>query len=124
MSHSIHHVPGRIRVRSSSIKRNDKEAQAVQDFLGTIRGVSAVSVSTVTGSITINHDAQMVSSTAILDALRQQHHFNWEVAAATNSTPSQSSAAKAGEIFGKAVFGVLVEKVLERSAIALIAAIV
>lgn len=99
-------------------------AQAVQDFLETIRGVSAVSVSTVTGSITINHDAQMVSSTAILDALRQQHHFNWEVAAATNSTPSRSSAAKAGEIFGKAVFGVLVEKVLERSAIALIAAIV
>jgi copper chaperone CopZ len=123
MGNYIHHVPGRIRVRVPSVKRNEKEAQAVQGLLEGIEGVSVVSVSTVTSSVTINYDARMVSSTAIMETLRHQNYFNWETAT-TDSKPSPGAAAKAGEIFGKTIFGVIMEKAIEQSATALIAAMI
>lgn len=123
MSHSIHHVPGRIRLRVPGLKKNEREAQAIETFLATTKGVSDISVNTVTGSITINYDTALTDASSITDALRERGYLRHAHTVTSDLMP-QSTATKAGEAFGKAVFGVLVEKALERSALALIAALV
>ncbi len=51
MSYYVHHVPGRLRVKSPLIKNNETVAAAVKQLLRGVNGVDSVDVNLTTGSL-------------------------------------------------------------------------
>jgi hypothetical protein len=122
MAHYIHHVPGRLRIRTPRIKRDAMRAEAAEAFALTIEGVTAARANSVTGSITLGYQRDIVSAQTILNALALRGYYQPElVQHADHQLPHM--AARAGDVLGKALFGMVVEKVVERSAFALLGAI-
>jgi hypothetical protein len=122
MAHYIHHVPGRLRIRTPRLKRDTSRAQAAEAFMLTIEGVTAARANSVTGSITLSYQRDVVGPEKILDALALRGYYQPElVQHADHQLPHM--AARAGDALGKALFGMVLEKAVERSAFALIGAI-
>lgn len=122
MAHYIHHVPGRLRLRTPRLKRDAQRAAAAEALVQTIEGVTEVRANSVTGSLTVAYQRDVVSADAILEALAQRGYYEPElVQHADRQLPAM--AARAGDVLGKALFGMVLEKAVERSAFALIGAI-
>jgi hypothetical protein len=68
-----HHVSGRLRVRTTSVKRNASAAASVSALLSAARGVTSSEVNTVTGSILVNYDIRLTNATAICSLLDEHH---------------------------------------------------
>ena len=47
----VHHIPGRIRIRTQALKGNPAEAAAQADWLRSLAGVEDVAVNPLTGSV-------------------------------------------------------------------------
>jgi copper chaperone CopZ len=122
MTQYVHHVPGRLRVRSIAVKHDPAQALAVKGRIGGLPGVQAVQVRPVTGSITVTYDATSTSVHAIMGALKAQGHVHADTP--THFTVSAPAAASLPtNKIASTVATVAVEKALERSAAAIIAAI-
>lgn len=115
MSHSIHHVPGRLRVRSSAFRCRPAEAHAVQHRLLSLRGVTQVRLNAPAGSITVHYDPERITKQTLLDVVQ-------EVGCTDAAKPKAdlAYASKAGAMFGKALVGAVVNKAVERSAFKLV----
>ena len=76
MSYYIHHVQGRLRVKSPFIKRSSSAAQEIKRLLGQIRGIESTEINTVTGSAVIFYEPKAVSSQEILETLEIAGYFD------------------------------------------------
>lgn len=114
MSHSIHHVPGRLRVRSNAFRCRPAEVRAIQGRLFSMEGVTQVRFNHHAGSITVNYDPKRLTQRALLDVMKDL--------GCTEATPraNPALASKAGEMFGKALVGAVINKAVERSAFKLV----
>jgi nitrate reductase NapAB chaperone NapD len=126
MAHYIHHIPGRLRVRSATIKGKPRQAEAAQRAVLRMPGVLSAEVSTTTGSIVVTYDVQAVNPDTLLPALQELTGIGGDVALNTASGRIQATKDSQGtlSLIGKTVAGILVEKMVERSATALIAAFI
>ncbi len=119
MSPYIHHVPGRLRVKSPRLKRNESQAAETKSYLDGVHGVLSTEVNTVTGSLLIKYDANLVAAHTLLNSLRDMglhaQHPHPAVYASGNGTAQKISDT---------IVNKLVETALERSATALIAALI
>ena len=122
MAHYVHHVPGRLRVRTPALKRNAQRAQDAEQYIKAIYGVTAAEANTVTGSIVIHYRRDILSADALLNALALRGYYHAETAQHADHQ-IQDMATRAGDAVGKMVFGLVVEKALERSAMMLIGAL-
>jgi hypothetical protein len=125
MTQYIHHVPGRLRVKTLYLKRNETKAAEVCRFLAGIAGVVACDVNTLTGSIVISYDTSLTSAEMLLGWLADQGYVT-QAARSGNKAFKQKqnhTLSNLGGNVGKAVIGFAVEKAFEHSAIALIGAI-
>ncbi len=120
MVHYLHHVPGRLRVRSAAIKRDESMAGRVCETLSALQGVNSVEVSTVTGSIKITYDMRLICHDGLLDHLRGHNIVTPEGGVPQAQTDVISET---GRIATRLVGGFVLEKIIERSALALIGAI-
>ena len=117
MNQYIHHVPGRIRVRSKAFRcRSEKAAKAEKKLLS-MTGVQKVRVNSRAGSITVNYDPAGVEQSHILAILE-------EVGCIGASSHRGEGARVIGEMFGKALVGAVVRTAVERSARSLIGAMI
>ncbi len=66
----IHHVPGRLRVRTSLLKGQDDRAARLQLAVSQLEGVKAAEVNTVTGSLKLHYDPKQTTCVQLLDHLR------------------------------------------------------
>lgn len=123
MSYYIHHIPGRLRVKTHLIKRNQNTAEEAQKKLGQVNGINSVLVNTITGSITISYDTDTLSPQLILNILKQMGYFDVSKAI-TNDQYIHTAASKAGQTLGKVLFGAVIEKVFEGSALSLISILI
>lgn len=126
MNQDIHHVPGRLRVRCVRVKRNAAAAAAAQHRIREIDGVVHVDVSQVTGSIVITYDRSRTCPHALLEELKRSGCCDRASVLPAHEAPQQAvgrALSGAGSAVGKAVFGVVMEKLVERSAVALIGAL-
>ncbi len=119
MSHYIHHVPGRLRVKSPTLKRNERHASQAKQYIDSVHGVLASEYNTVTGSLLIRYDTNLVGSETLLNSLRSLGHVHPHQA-----QPVPYQAPGLGQKLSDTVVNKLVETVIERSATALIAAII
>ncbi len=111
MSYYVHQVPGRLRIKSPSIKNNQTEAVVVENLLKEMEGIKSTSVSTLTGSVVVNYDSRMVTDQEIISRLTDIGHFN-PAKAKTHDEYIQGAISTAGEIVWKAFFGSFVDVAL------------
>lgn len=119
MSYYIHNVPGRLRIKTPVVKSSSQQAKAIQRILHSIPGVLSTIVNTLTGSIVINYDPEILNSEEILNTLNQQAYFD-SSQAITNDQYIQDIIAKIGKVIWKAFFGTFVDKALEGSSLSFI----
>jgi copper chaperone CopZ len=117
MSEYIHHVSGRLRLKLAQVRKQPQRAQEVEAAICRIRGVTAVEASTVTGSVLIRYDAAEVDVGTIMNSMKEA---GLAAAGAENGLMHHKSSAS--PLAGKVV-DVLVERLIERSAVALIGAL-
>jgi hypothetical protein len=131
MNHYIHHVPGRMRVKSPFIKGNEKEAARLRNLLVGVEGVLSYEVKSITGSILISYDTALTQAPQILAFLEKHGYLKLTgtlrqrnyIPAQQRSHPLRELGSSMGKAFGKAVVNIALEKLAERSAMALISAI-
>ena len=125
MTHYVHHVPGRLRVRSPALKRQEFKAREVREYMSAIEGVWEVEVNSVTGSVVIRYDTERVSSTTLLHSLCNlglvaQHHLP----AVKGRHPVQSAGSPLAGSVAQTFVNKIIEAAIERSAVALVAAVI
>lgn len=123
MSHYIHDIPGRLRVRTPVIQRNPHLAQEVYALLAVLRGIESVTVKVVTGSIVIHYDHKVIRSRQIIAALTHGGYFD-PGKAITHDDYLHAACVKTGKIVWKAFFGAFVDTALEGSALSFIAILI
>lgn len=117
MPSHMHHIRGRLRVRSPRVMRNAAECTSVRRLLHGTPGIRRVSTSPVTGSITITYDPARITGSDLLDLLRGHGHV-------TEAVGGPGPGTAAAERLGQAVVSVVIERLAERSLTALIAALI
>lgn len=117
----FHHVPGRLRIHMPSVKGNASHAQAVENRLSRLEGVSHVEGRPLTGSVVIHYDAATVDSDALFTALNLTGDARKLPAKPPGALPARSNgiATKAA----KMVAGYALEKAVERGIPLLIGAL-
>lgn len=123
MSYYIHQIPGRLRIKSPTVKRNQAKAEAVEALLRAIYGVGSVAVNTVTGSVIIHYDQVDVEPEKILNTLKRAGYFD-ESKAVTHDQVIQKAASDVSFFLGRTVCGAVVETALGDSALSMIAAFI
>ncbi len=115
MNDYIHHIPGRMRVRCASIRRNPASAPALKADLERRPGVHSVEIRPLTGSLVIRYDPAKANPAALLEVL--------PAARGGAPVPSPLSRPDLHGAVAKAVIGVAVQAAVERSLFALAAAL-
>lgn len=106
MKQYIHSVPGRLRVKTALIKKNEETALHTRKFISQIRGVKSVATNTVTGSITILYNIKTVKSNTLLGILKDSNFINNQ-----ETTPQvDKTLSRLVEFVGKFLLGLAVEK--------------
>jgi hypothetical protein len=120
MHHYIHHVPGRLRVKSARLKRNDHHARRACEYVRGINGVLCAEANVLTGSLLIHYDVSVVRSETLLNSLKDLGclHPETDVSRPTTSNVHPLVQRVSDKLVEKAV-----EQLIERSAVALVAAI-
>lgn len=67
----IHILPGRMRIRTDFLKKNELGAFSLRSGIYSLRGIRSVVINTITGSILISFDVLQISSEAILARVAQ-----------------------------------------------------
>ena len=119
MANYIHHVPGRLRINTRVLKKNESRARQLKSYLEGIQGVRHAETSIVTGSVVIKYDTCLISGTVILNSLRDLGYIQ-NAHASDQATQVAPQMQKVLDIFTAK----LVETALEKSAVALVCALI
>lgn len=119
MSYYIHNVPGRLRIKSPAIKKNENAADDLRKILSSMNGIATVDINLITGSLLVNYNSKSLRHEDIVNVLQRKGYFDMSKAA-TNDQYIRASASKAGNIIGKAIFGAFAERALAGSPLALL----
>lgn len=115
MSEYIHHIAGRLRLKLAQIRRNPRRASEIRAAVCRIDGVISAEANVVTGSLLIHYEAARIDGHAIVLAMKEA---GW-LASAFGAAPA---APMRPAVTGK-MLDTLAEKLIERSAIALLGAL-
>jgi hypothetical protein len=115
----VHEVPGRLRVKSSSIKGNMYKARELEDILTGIPGVDSASANTTTGSIVVHYNHAMLQSQTLLDAFAK-HGCIDSIGKACHQEPFDRGMEKTGQFLGRALLALAIETVFEGTPLALL----
>jgi hypothetical protein len=131
MSHYLHHVPGRLRVKTRTLKNGGERAIEAQELLGALTGIEAIELNPVTGSMLIRYDETRVTSSQILGLLVAKDVINLLPKPQTRRPHDRIVDDPRGQIVENVTDSLtrflsdfIVEKVLQRAAVALVGAIV
>ena len=120
MKHYLHHIPGRLRVKTPIVRQNPNFAQEVQTILDPIEGINSVIINPVTGSILIEYSAETVASVKILNILKRAGYLDLSKTV-TNDQYIQAKFSKTAGIFWSAVSGAFIETALAGTGLSFLA---
>lgn len=124
MPQYVHHIPGRLRVKCPLVKGSANHAEAVSQLLSAEEGITSCEVNPITGSVLVRYDESVTTAYRVLDLLKRGGYINPGAHLhSPDSSPEQTAGSAMGKMVSKAVMGALVERVVERSAVALVGAI-
>ncbi|SPF43251.1 hypothetical protein SBA4_3010012 [Candidatus Sulfopaludibacter sp. SbA4] len=125
----LHHIPGRIRVRVAGVKHNPARASALKEWLQSLKGVERVDVNTLTGSVLIHYSATVTCGDRLIARMREREGIS-----AGNAEPAPARRTPRGlkpaprrlgieRVVARAILGCLAEAAIERSLMAIAAAV-
>jgi hypothetical protein len=131
MSHYLHHVPGRLRLKARSLKSSEERAAATRALCTQLPGIKAIELNTLTGSLLVRYDKAAVTSTQILGFL----FTNGVITSIPEAQPRVTSqffdgpvreraADTVAEAVARFLANLVIDKVLPRAAMALVSAVV
>ncbi len=123
MSCYVHSVPGRLRVRLYNVRKNPGAAEKIKNCLLDIRGIRSVDVSTLTGSVTINYDANVLSASDLLAFLNGQGFLDLTETPAANRN-NEETYDKITNAAAKALVGLAIDRAFAGSPLGVISAFI
>jgi hypothetical protein len=105
------------------LKGNANSAEVVTQLLSAEEGIASCEVNPLTGSVLVRYDESATSAYRVLDLLKRGGYIGSGVDLHSQIRSREKTAAGVGKAVSKAVMGALVERVVERSAVALVGAI-
>ena len=119
MSYYLHKTPGRLRIKTPTVKGKPKKAVELKERIDGIRGISSTAVNPVTGSVVVHYDSAVIAQTTVLEILANGGHFDVNRAVSSDKYINDA-ASRVGKILGKAVFGAIVDRTFSGSALSLL----
>ena len=130
MSHYLHHVPGRLRLKAHSLKNSKDKADEIRALCAQLPGIIAVELNSLTGSLLVRYDKVSVNSTQILGLLFTQGVITAIPEARPRVTSKlfdgpvrERAADTVAEAVAKFLANLVIDKVLPRAAMALVSAV-
>ena len=123
MNYYVHKVPGRLRLKTPMVKRSRSSARQVEGLMKQLSGINSTVVNTTIGSVVVLYDQKTISSDVILSTLENEGFFD-SSKVVSHDQYIHKSASKAGQVIGKLLFGVVVEKAIENVGLVLVRAMI
>jgi hypothetical protein len=125
----VHHVPGRLRVRARYLKGDETAGLGICEALRLIEGVTKAVNNPSTGSVTVSYEPRKTAIGTIWQVLYREGVVTTQYPAIAEGTTAEIvrtgwNHPTAREKLVDTLLGMLVEKLVERSALALFAALV
>lgn len=108
MSLYIHHVPGRLRVRTQALRCQPGRIEEAVRRLRATEGVGQVAVNAAAGSITIRYDANLCTQRELLAVLE-------DLGCVGARRVVSAGGGEVAGLFGKAMVGALAQTLAKRS---------
>ena len=132
MSHYVHSIPGRLRVRSRAFRNQPEVVETARSLLGNLEGVNSVDANLATGSLLIRYDDHVVNSTRVLSALVAQgwiEHLPSLKPAARAAAPRLAASWRRvlkslSEAAPDVIADLIADKLAQRAAVALVRAMI
>jgi hypothetical protein len=122
MAEYIHHVPGRLRVKSRVLKRNERAAAIAREHLDAVPGVTGSQINMITGSVVVRYDTGITDSRVILEGLAARLDLRAIPPVEPRGGHRAGTTIAAG--VGRKLLDKVIETAVERSAMALIGALI
>jgi hypothetical protein len=116
MSLYIHHVPGRLRVRTQSFRCQPGKIEQAARRLSELDGIGEVAVNTRAGSITVHYDPEQRTQGELLGMLEALGCVGARRVAASDN-------GQLAGLFGKALVGALAQSLAQGSVRTLVGAL-
>lgn len=123
MSYYVHSVPGRLRIKIPSLKKNPQTARELTRLLNNLSGIRSVEVSTVTGSVVIRHDPEVLNGNAIISLLSGEGYIDL-VRALPHSSRSDSALSSIGEVASRALIGFAIDRAFQGTPLSILTAFI
>jgi Heavy metal associated domain 2 len=111
----VHYVPGRLRLKTTTLKSQHSAAEAEAN-VAAIPMVTAAVANPLTGSLTINFDRRQLSIGDLWEKLRMLGYVS-------ENRPEPAADSPDVDRFGRALASALIEAVVQHSAQALVRAL-
>jgi copper chaperone CopZ len=69
MNPYLHHVPGRLRLKTRSLKNSEAKAAEIRALFAQLPGIKSIEINPVTGSMLVHYDTAGITSAKILGFL-------------------------------------------------------
>ncbi len=117
----VHHIPGRIRVRSEAVKNSLARARQLETRLRSMNGVRDVAINLTTGSVLIHYQAGAVSGERLIEEVSGRGSIR--PAGVNRPTTARRAERTVAQVVLTAAVKYGAELALERSVAALAAAL-
>jgi Heavy metal associated domain 2 len=131
LSHYLHHVPGRLRLKMRSLKNRADKAAQIRTLFAQLPGIEVVELNLLTGSMLVRYEPLKVTSAQLLGFLVANGVITSIPEARPRSAPKlfdgsmrERSIENLAQVLSKFLADVLVNKVFKRAAAALVSAVI
>lgn len=119
----VHHVPGRLRVRTSRIRNDERAARAAEELMASVPGVQRATTNTVTGSLTLHYDGAKTCVDELLPVLKAHQYIDARFATIPQPSFPQIGSTDIAVRLASRLARIAAEKAIERSLLSLVAAL-
>jgi copper chaperone CopZ len=123
MGYYLHEIPGRLRVRIPNLKRNPQNAWDIQVLLKNLPGVKSISTNTVTGSMIVYYDPQLVNTAAIVNVLAREGYIDL-AKVLFNKERKDNTMDVVAQAASKAILGFVLDRALQGTPLSIVTALI
>jgi hypothetical protein len=123
MGYYLHDVPGRLRIKIPELRRNPRLAMELDRLLNSLFGVESIEANTVTGSVTVRYDHKIISSSAVITFLVREKYIDM-TKTVSDERHMENTLAHVSKAVSKALLGVVLDRALEGSPLAILTAFI
>jgi hypothetical protein len=123
MGYYLHEVPGRLRIKIPDLKRNHESARDVQVLLKSLPGIRSSSINTVTGSIVVHYNPELINAGAIVKAFSREGYIDL-AKVISNKQRKENTMGVVAQAASKALLGIVLDRALQGSPLSIVTAFI